>query len=194
MKQFKLTMEEQQQSKKKEEYESENETSMSLTKDFCGYTSAHGLERIMSSKQWIRKTFWSLLFIAAVVVLGLQVYTLFRKYQRRPLVTLVTLKSDTVSLKKKDELQYWSKEAEGTKKKLSKILASNKLYFVMIDVNVIALQFTHWFLNDVMGSELCHFLIVLLTSRTFFATIMRTMSRVCRLYKQLFMGGIKTNG
>lgn len=101
MKQFKLSMEEQQQSKKKEEYESENETSMSLTKDFCGYTSAHGLERIMSSKQWIRKAFWSLLFIAAVVVLGLQVYTLFKKYQRRPLVTLVTLKSDTVSLKKK---------------------------------------------------------------------------------------------
>lgn len=120
-------MEEQQQSKKKEEYESENETSMSLTKDFCGYTSAHGLERIMSSKQWIRKAFWSLLFIAAVVVLGLQVYTLFKKYQRRPLVTLVTLKSDTVSLEKNntDELQYSSKSWKRLRKIYVLLLASD---------------------------------------------------------------------
>ena len=91
---------EQEQSKKKEEYENEDaQTWSSLTKDFCGYTSAHGLERIMSSKEWIRKAFWSLLFIGAVVVLGIQVHALFEKYQRRPLNTLITLKSDTVSLK-----------------------------------------------------------------------------------------------
>lgn len=87
---------EQEQSKKKDEYATEDaETWTSLTKNFCGYTSAHGLERIMSSKEWMRKAFWSLLFIAAVAVLGIQVYTLFDKYQRRPLNTLITLKSDT---------------------------------------------------------------------------------------------------
>lgn len=96
MKQLKLGMGEHEESKKKEEQESGDETFMSLTKDFCGYTSAHGFERVMSSKQWIRKAFWSLLFIAAIVVLGIQVRTLFVKFQRRPLVTLVTLKSDTV--------------------------------------------------------------------------------------------------
>lgn len=97
---------EQEQSKKKETFETEEETWTSLTKDFCGYTSAHGLERIMSSKEWIRKAFWSLLFIGAVVVLGFQAYTLFKKYQRRPLNTLITLKSDTVSLKAKKSGRY----------------------------------------------------------------------------------------
>ncbi|XP_078372158.1 epithelial sodium channel subunit alpha-like isoform X1 [Oculina patagonica] len=95
MKQLKLGMEDEGQPKKKQEQEPANETFMSLTRDFCGYTSAHGFERVMSSKQWIRKAFWSLLFIAAIVVLGIQVYTLFGKYQRRPLATLITLKSDT---------------------------------------------------------------------------------------------------
>ena len=102
MEQFKLNMD-QEQSKKKEEFETEDETITSVTKDFCEYTSAHGLERIMSSKEWIRKAFWSLLFIGAVVVLGLQVFTLFNKYQRRPLNTLITLKSDTVSFKTKQK-------------------------------------------------------------------------------------------
>lgn len=96
MKQLRLGMEDQDQRKKKQEQEPADETCMSLTRDFCGYTSAHGFERVMSSKQWIRKAFWSLLFIAAIVVLGIQVYTLFKKFQRRPLATLITLKSDTV--------------------------------------------------------------------------------------------------
>lgn len=98
MKQLKLSMDEQDQTKKKQEEDPSEETYMSLTKDFCGYTSAHGFERVMSSKQWFRKAFWSLLFIAAVVILGIQVYTLFKKYQRRPLATLISLKSDTVRL------------------------------------------------------------------------------------------------
>lgn len=80
---------------KKEKQMSSNETFQSLAKDFCGYTSAHGLERVMSAKQWIRKAFWSLLFVAAITVLALQVRTLYMKYQQRPLVTLVTLQSDT---------------------------------------------------------------------------------------------------
>lgn len=108
MKQLQLSME-QEQSKKKEYKTEDAATWTSLTKDFCGYTSAHGLERIMSSKEWIRKAFWSSLFIGAVVVLGFQVYTLFEKYQRRPLNTLITLKSDTVSLKTNKQQQQQQK-------------------------------------------------------------------------------------
>ena len=81
---------------KSEMKESSEETFISLIKDFCGYTSAHGPERIMSAKQWIRKAFWSLLFVAAITVLGIQVRTLYNKYKSRPLVTSVTLESDTV--------------------------------------------------------------------------------------------------
>lgn len=72
------------------------ESFMSLAKDFSGYTSAHGLERVMSAKQWFRKAFWSLLFVAAITVLGFQVHTQYHKFQQRPLVTLFTLQSDTV--------------------------------------------------------------------------------------------------
>lgn len=82
---------------KSEMKESSEETFISLIKDFCGYTSAHGPERIMSAKQWIRKAFWSLLFVAAITVLGIQVRTLYNKYNSRPLVTSVTLESDTVT-------------------------------------------------------------------------------------------------
>lgn len=82
---------------KSEMKESSEETFISLIKDFCGYTSAHGPERIMSAKQWIRKAFWSLLFVAAITVLGIQVRTLYNKYKSRPLVTSVTLESDTVT-------------------------------------------------------------------------------------------------
>ena len=82
---------------KSEMKESSEETFISLIKDFCGYTSAHGPERIMSAKQWIRKAFWSLLFVAAITVLGMQVRTLHNKYKSRPLVTSVTLESDTVT-------------------------------------------------------------------------------------------------
>ncbi|PFX34956.1 degenerin mec-4-like isoform X2 [Stylophora pistillata] len=94
MKQPKAGMEQQRWAKKREDQESAD-TLKSLTKDFCSYTSAHGFERIMSSKQWIRKAFWSLLFIAAIVVLCLQILTLLEKYRSRPLVTLVSLQSDT---------------------------------------------------------------------------------------------------
>ena len=72
------------------------ESFMSLVKDFGEYTSVHGLERVMSTKQWIRKAFWSLLFVAAITVLGFQVNALYHKFQQRPLVTLFTLQSDTV--------------------------------------------------------------------------------------------------
>lgn len=81
---------------KSEMKESSEETFISLIKDFCGYTSAHGPERIMSAKQWIRKALWSLLFVAAITVLGMQVRTLYNKYKSRPLVISVTLESDTV--------------------------------------------------------------------------------------------------
>ena len=87
-------MDEKEKSEMKERSE---ETFVSLIKDFCGYTSAHGPERIMSAKQWIRKAFWSLLFVAAITVLGMQVRTLYNKYKSRPLVTSVTLESDTVT-------------------------------------------------------------------------------------------------
>ncbi|XP_078344009.1 degenerin deg-1-like [Oculina patagonica] len=72
-----------------------NTTPWSLIKDFCEYTTAHGLGRIMAATHWARTVLWTLLFITAVIVLTLQVNTLFKKYQSRPLTTFVTVETST---------------------------------------------------------------------------------------------------
>ena len=69
----------------------------SVIREFCDNTTAHGLGRIHFVSHWIRKVFWSLLFIGAVTMLCIQVHTLFDKYRKRPLTTLVTVKTETVS-------------------------------------------------------------------------------------------------
>ena len=69
----------------------------SVIREFCDSTTAHGLGRIYFVSYWVRKVFWSLLFIGAVTMLCIQVHALFDKYRRRPLTTLVTVKAETVS-------------------------------------------------------------------------------------------------
>ena len=71
-------------------------TLWSLIKDFCDYTSAHGLGRIMAATNLTRAVLWTMLLLAAVTIMTLQVHVLFQKYQRRPLTTLVTVKTSTV--------------------------------------------------------------------------------------------------
>ena len=70
----------------------------SLVKDFCDYTSAHGFGRIKAATHWTLTLFWSLLFIGAVTIMTAQVHTLFKKYQDRPLTTLVEVKTSTVRM------------------------------------------------------------------------------------------------
>ena len=67
-----------------------------LVKDFCDYTSAHGLGRIMAATHWTRTVFWTMLLLGATTIMTVQVHTLFQKYQRRPLTTLVTIETSTV--------------------------------------------------------------------------------------------------
>ena len=71
-------------------------TFWSLLKDFCDYTSAHGLGRIMASTHWTRTVFWTLFLLGATTIMTIQVHTLFQKYQRRPLTSLVTVETSTV--------------------------------------------------------------------------------------------------
>lgn len=71
-------------------------TLWSLVKDFCDYTSAHGLGRIMAATHWTRTVFWTMLLLGATTIMTIQVHTLFQKYQGRPLTTLVTVETSTV--------------------------------------------------------------------------------------------------
>ena len=67
-----------------------------LVKDFCDYTSAHGLGRIMAATHWTRTVFWTMLLLGATTIMTVQVHTLFQKYQRRPLTTLITVETSKV--------------------------------------------------------------------------------------------------
>ena len=71
-------------------------TLWSLVKNFCDYTSAHGLGRIMAATHWTRTVFWTMLLLGATTIMTVQVHTLFQKYQRRPLTTLVTVETSKV--------------------------------------------------------------------------------------------------
>ncbi|KAK2562876.1 Degenerin mec-10 [Acropora cervicornis] len=70
-------------------------TLWTLIKDFCDYTSAHGFGRIKASKNWFLTIFWSMLFIGAVTIMTIQVYTLYKKYKSRPLTTLIEVETST---------------------------------------------------------------------------------------------------
>lgn len=79
-----------------EQTQKESKTLWSLIKDFCGYTTAHGLGRIMAATHWVRTLLWTMLFLAALAIMAVQVQALFKKYQRRPLTTFVTVQTSTV--------------------------------------------------------------------------------------------------
>lgn len=77
------------------ERESSN-TLSSLVKDFCDYTTAHGMGRIMAATHWTRTVLWTMLLLGATTIMMIQVHTLFQKYQRRPLSTLITVETSKV--------------------------------------------------------------------------------------------------
>ena len=81
-----------------EETAGKEDSIMALIRDFCDYTSAHGPGRIYGSKQIIRKVLWSLLFIGAVTMFSLHIFDLFKRFQSRPLNTIIRLEHDTVNL------------------------------------------------------------------------------------------------
>lgn len=70
----------------------------SLIRDFCDYTSAHGFGRINASRHWIRTILWILLCVAAVTMTTVQLHMLYKKYQSRPLTTLVEIETATVRI------------------------------------------------------------------------------------------------
>ena len=80
-----------------EESKDSSKTLWTLIKDFCDYTSAHGFGRIKASKHWFLTIFWSVLFLGAVTIMTMQVHTLYKKYESRPLTTLIEVQTSTVS-------------------------------------------------------------------------------------------------
>jgi len=61
-------------------------------KEFCGYTTAHGLGRLVESKGYVRRVFWVMACLGAFSVFAIQVISLAKQYMRRPVETYITMK------------------------------------------------------------------------------------------------------
>ena len=79
----------------------EEKTSTSQTieklKDFCGYTTAHGLGRLVESKGYVRKVFWVMACLGAFSMFASQVISLAQQYVSRPVETYISMKYVRVS-------------------------------------------------------------------------------------------------
>ncbi|XP_022808058.1 amiloride-sensitive sodium channel subunit alpha-like isoform X3 [Stylophora pistillata] len=66
-----------------------------LLSDFFGHTSMHGAERIINSREWIRKVLWIILMLGALGVSSWQIHQLYSLYQKRPLATHIDIERDS---------------------------------------------------------------------------------------------------
>ena len=64
--------------------EGESSTPATVTKDFLGTTSAHGLPHILDEKHLALKILWFLIFLGAMSYFGVQMSSLIREYSSRP--------------------------------------------------------------------------------------------------------------
>jgi len=72
-------------------------TFLQMVRDFCDYTSVHGLGRAVGTKFSVFRVLWVILFMAAIGMATFQLIPLFYKYQSRPISTRISLKSNSVS-------------------------------------------------------------------------------------------------
>jgi len=60
--------------------------------DFCGYTTAHGLGRLVESKSHVRKAFWVMACLGAFTMFSCQVIWLAQDYMSKPVATYIAMK------------------------------------------------------------------------------------------------------
>ena len=67
--------------------------------DFAGYTTAHGLNRLVESPSVLRKFIWTAFCLGALGTFLFQTYGLFQLYLRRPVATTLTVEHREVGFK-----------------------------------------------------------------------------------------------
>lgn len=65
---------------------------MERLKEFCGYTTAHGLGRLVDSKSYVRRLFWVMACLGAFTMFTSQVISLAEQYLSKPVETYITMK------------------------------------------------------------------------------------------------------
>uniref|UniRef100_A0A1I8HN37 WSC domain-containing protein n=1 Tax=Macrostomum lignano TaxID=282301 RepID=A0A1I8HN37_9PLAT len=63
----------------------------SPVKQFCSYTSAHGLGRFSEQSSFIGRSLWLTFLLATYSGFGYHLYTLFDRYQQAPVLTTITV-------------------------------------------------------------------------------------------------------
>ena len=71
--------------------------SKDLLKEFCSYTTTHGVGRLAEAKTRFSKFIWTCFILSAFAMFFYQVHGLFALYYSRPVSTMTSLKQATVS-------------------------------------------------------------------------------------------------
>ena len=66
-------------------------------KDFCSYTTAHGLGRLVEARNLFWRLFWVTACISAMTMFLIQVYALQKEYYKRPVKTRIDVQHEIVS-------------------------------------------------------------------------------------------------
>lgn len=75
----------------------ETQTPKELVKDFCSYTTTHGVGRLAEAKTLFSRSIWTVFILGAFAMFFFQTYGLFTLYLSRPVSTVVKVKHKTVS-------------------------------------------------------------------------------------------------
>ena len=69
-----------------------------LIKDFCSYTTTHGIGRLAEAKTLFSRSIWTVFIIGAFAMFIFQTYGLFKLYLSRPVSTVVKVKHKSVCI------------------------------------------------------------------------------------------------
>ena len=69
-----------------------------LIKDFCGYTTTHGVGRLAETKTLFSRLIWTVFILGAFAMFIFQTHGLFTLYLSRPVATVVKVKHKAVSI------------------------------------------------------------------------------------------------
>lgn len=74
------------------------QSSKELIKEFCSYTTTHGLARLAETKILFCRLTWAVFILGAFVMFIYQTHGLFTMYLSRPVSTVVKVKHKSVSI------------------------------------------------------------------------------------------------
>ena len=76
----------------------DNQSPKELIKDFCGYTTTHGIGRLAEARTLFSRFIWTIFILGAFTMFIFQTHGLFTLWLSRPVATVVKVKHNAVSI------------------------------------------------------------------------------------------------